>query len=482
MLIDTAIVWLRRDLRLEDNPALTFALRRCRSVVLLYVYSPSEEAPWQPGSASNWWLHHSLQAFIKSIARYNVRLLIRRGNSLETILDISNQTGAKAVFWNRLYEPTMVKRDKYVKSQLRANDIETASFNGALLKEPWEISKADGSMYRVFTPFSRQYLDDPAIRPLHPGPDNMVCGAGELTSLSVEDLKLLPAKTWYSGFADLWQPGEVGAMKQMNRFLDDALTGYDEGRNIPSIEGVSMLSAHLHFGEISPVQVWCAARFQADSERGYSSGVNLSEEKPYLKQLVWRDFAHHILFHLPQTVDQPFNEKFAGFQWESNPEFLDAWKKGRTGIPLVDAGMRQLWQTGWMHNRIRMLVASVLTKNGLVHWQEGAQWFWETLVDANLANNSMGWQWTAGCGVDAAPYFRVFSPTRQGQRFDPMGEYIRKWVPELESVPNKFIHEPWNSSDFSAKSYPGPIVDLSKSRKRALEKYRLLRTTGQAPN
>ncbi|MBX2884977.1 MAG: DNA photolyase family protein [Granulosicoccus sp.] len=478
------LVWCHRDFRLADHPALRSALAESQKVLFVYIHDPQAEGRWQAGAASNWWLHHSLLSFSASLRSIGTELIIRRGDSLTTLFDLCKETGADAVYWNRLYEPALIARDKIVKSQLQSDGVNAKSFNGALLREPWHVSKDDGTMYRVYTPFSRKYfqLPEPEI-PLD-APEQIPTGHNGIKTESVESLSLLPDIPWDTGFSPEWTPGETGAAVQLDTFIDHGVLEYGEARDWPATDGVSKLSPHLHFGEISPRQIWHAIRFHG--EHASSAGVENAAERvqPYLKQLIWRDFAHHILFHLPETTDQPFNPKFSTFRWEDNERVLKAWQRGKTGIPLVDAGMRQLWQTGWMHNRIRMLVASVLTKNGLVHWLEGARWFWDTLVDASLANNSMGWQWTAGCGVDAAPYYRIFSPARQGERFDKDGAYVRRWVPELAGVPAKYIHEPWlatpdilsSAGVTLGKEYPKPMVDLSLTRKEALERYKQIKT------
>ena len=478
----TAVIWLRRDLRLDDNPALRQATEKHDQVVLLYIFGPDEEGPWQPGAASRWWLHQSIVAFQEKLKQHKSRLIIKVGDSLRNLIDICTEVKANDVYWNRLYEPASIARDTRIKSQLAGHGIAARSFNGAILREPWEVHKDDGSMYRVYTPFSKKYLQLPEIdAPLDP-PEVLVSSAFQTNSVDVDQLFLLPKINWDTGFTDCWQPGEAGAMGLLQGFLDHALFDYAESRDIPSIEGVSRLSPHLHFGEISPRRIWHEVLFHAAKSSDEGGRDDQYQTLPYLKQLIWRDFAHHILFHLPHTTDHPFNEKFKDFQWEHDTYLVEAWQRGQTGIPLVDAGMRQLWKTGWMHNRVRMLVASFLCKNGLVHWLEGAKWFWDTLVDADLANNSMGWQWTAGCGVDAAPYFRIFNPARQGQRFDPHGEYVKKWVPELSSIPSKYIHEPWlcpgnlqsASGVIIGRDYPSPILDLSQTRAEALARFKRL--------
>ncbi len=478
-----AIVWCHRDFRLTDHPALSAAVAENKKIIFVYIHDPESEQSWQPGGAANWWLHHSLKAFSASLAKHKASLVIRYGDSLETLLKLCEETGATSVYWNRLYEPALIARDKVVKKSLSESGIEPHSFNGALLREPWTVSKDDGTMYRVYTPFSRKYFQLPEPELPLEAPAKISSGHKGIDSEPLEELGLLPSIPWDKQFDGLWQPGESGAAIQLDLFLEHGVFAYGVERDWPATDGVSKLSPHLHFGEISPRQIWHAVRFHGDhaTENGFPDATD--KTLPYLKQLIWRDFAHHILYHVPETSDHPFNPKFKNFEWDRNDAVLHAWQRGQTGIPLVDAGMRQLWQTGWMHNRIRMLVASVLTKNGLVHWHEGATWFWDTLIDASLANNSMGWQWTAGCGVDAAPYYRIFSPARQGERFDKDGAYVRRWVPELAGVPSKHIHQPWLASEevlskagvILGQNYPKPVVDLSATRKVALERYKRLR-------
>ncbi len=475
----TAVVWFRRDLRLADNPALDSALSCAEKVVLLYIHAPHEEHPWCPGAASNWWLHHSLQAMRRELKQCNADLVIRRGDSLTVLDEIRRKVGAEGVFWNTLYEPAMKRRDQQARHALRTHGLQVRCFNGTLLREPGDVLKKDGTPYRVFTPFSKCYQGLELPAPL-PAPARIRSAHGRLDSLDVSALGLLPALRWYDGLQETWQPGEEGARIRLNVLSGAFLDTYPAERDIPALEGSSMLSPHLHFGEVSPSRVWQATDVRPEPAPGV---VGNMPAWSFRRQLVWRDFAHHVLWNNPHTSDRPFNRKFEGFNWESDPALLERWKRGETGIPIVDAGMRQLWHTGWMHNRVRMIAASVLCKNGLVPWQEGARWFWDTLVDADLANNSMGWQWVAGCGADAAPYFRIFSPVRQGRRFDPQGRYVKRWVPELEMVPKSHVHDPWNmpatisgaSGILTGKDYPAPALDLSGSRHRAFERFKLLR-------
>ena len=474
---NTAIVWIRRDFRLDDNPALHQAFLAHDNLVVLYIHAPHEDGVWAAGAASDWWLHHSLTAFDQSLRKIGGKLIIRSGNSIDCLLQMITETSATDIYWNRLYEPAAVSRDTDIKKSLVSQGLKCHSFNGALLREPWEATKDDGTMYRVYTPFSNKYFKMAGITPTVEAPAKLSSVDTAIDSIAISALCLLPKISWDKGFHDHWQPGESGALQRLEQFIDDAVADYQTDRDIPSIDGISRLSPHLHFGEISPRQIWHAVNSSASAQR------QEQQVRPYLKQLIWRDFAHHLLYHLPQTPTEPFNKTFERFEWDQDDALLHKWQRGQTGIPLIDAGMRELWHTGWMHNRVRMLVASVLTKNALLHWHHGARWFWDTLVDANLANNTMGWQWTAGCGVDAAPYFRIFSPARQGARFDPQGEYVKHWVPELAKLPAKFIHEPWlapqkildQAGIALGKDYPEPMVDLSETRKQALARYKRMR-------
>ena len=478
-----AIVWLRRDLRIADNPALHHARARAERVIPLYIHAPDEEAPWQPGAASRWWLHHSLMALDTSLRELESGLVIRRGDSHRVLRELALETGAGLVCWNRLYEPASRNRDAHVQRALSDAGLQTCELRSSLLREPEEVLKDDGMPYRVYTPFSRRYLQEGLPKQPKDEPKELPPLPRDLPSLRVEDLELLSAIPWHSRFRDLWRPGESGAMAKLHHFLDQAKWAeYGQKRDLPGHDGISGLSPHLHFGEISAGQIWQAVEHAVNNFKGVSRREAAQKAWSFQRQLIWRDFAHHILYFHTQTPTEPFNCRYRPFGWEENPDLLTAWQKGETGIPLVDAGMRQLRHTGWMHNRLRMVVATVLCKHGLVHWLEGARWFWDTLVDADLANNTMGWQWTAGCGVDAAPYFRILNPVRQGKRFDPQGEYVRAWIPELASLPDRHIHEPWRAPSSVLQqagvqldiNYPRPVVNLAEGRARALERFRAL--------
>jgi deoxyribodipyrimidine photo-lyase len=460
-----ALIWLRRDLRVADNAALDAALKAGYTPIPVYIHAPDEEAPWAPGAATRWWLHHSLLALDADLRALGSALVIRVGATAQVLDLLIEQTGAEAVYWNRLYDPTLVQRDARIKEDLRARGIKAESSAGHLIAEPWEIRNGSGEPYRVFTPFWRKLrtelpLPEPVPAPMHL-PQHGVGG------VDLAALALLPRIDWDQGFHAVWAPGGEGAHEQLDHFAVNALESYAHGRDRPDRPGTSRLSPHLHFGEISPRQI--AHRLL----RGASPAQRELAE-PFLRELGWRDFGHHLLFNFPHTSEQPLQAGFAGFNWEQvHAEKLQAWQRGRTGIPIVDAGMRELWDTGWMHNRVRMIVASLLTKNLRYHWLHGARWFWDTLVDADLASNTQGWQWTAGSGADAAPYFRIFNPVTQGERFDPLGAYVRRYVPELAHLPAEHIHQPWTVG--GVRGYPKPIVDLKRSREAALSAYSAMR-------
>ena len=470
------LVWFRRDLRLDDNPALEAAAAR-GPVVPLFTWAPEEEHPWEPGAASRWWLHHSLEQFSASLAKAGVPLIIRRGPSLETLRSVVEEFGVTHVAWNRCYEPAIVARDTQIKQAILADGLEVESFNGCLLYEPLRVKTKQGNPYQVFTPFWKSLIagDEPDT-PRGP-PQQLVAakavGRQQTPSLSIESLDLLPTINWDATMRETWSPGEAGASRALAAFLKAAVHDYGHDRDRPDHLGTSRLSPHLHFGEISPRRVWHATRQAAG---GRPAAEMTGSPEVFLREIGWREFASHLLFHFPHTTDAPLRENYAKFPWARDPVGLRTWEQGQTGFPVVDAGMRQLWQTGWMHNRVRMIVASFLVKDLRVSWLAGAKWFWDTLVDADLAANTLGWQWAAGCGADAAPYFRIFNPTSQGKKFDPEGTYVRRYVPELAKLPASVIHQPEvvaasqlaTAGITLGSTYPEPLVDHAQARKDAL--------------
>ena len=477
------LIWFRRDLRLEDNPALAHALETGGKVLPVYIHAPEEEEAWAPGAAARWWLHHSLQALCDELARCGAPLVIRRGPSRTALETLVRETGAQRVVWNRLYDPAAIRRDREIKGALRAQGLQVESFNAALLMEPWTVSNRSGQPYRVFTPFWKACRALGAERQI-PGPSAPSALPGMAkppATEAVEALDLRPRIRWDTGLAATWQPGEAGARAALIHFAETALEDYDQGRDRPARAGTSRLSPHLHFGEIGPRQVMAVC---AQARERTAAGVDR-----FLSELGWREFAHHLLFHFPETCTRPLDRRFEDLPLADPREVpLEAWCQGRTGLPIVDAGMRELWHTGWMHNRVRMITASLLTKNLRASWLEGARWFWDTLVDADLAANTLGWQWTAGCGADAAPYFRIFNPVLQGERFDAAGDYVRRWVPELAPLPDRYLHRPWESPAavlraagvHLGRDYPRPVVDLAETRRAALAAFEHIKTRPKA--
>lgn len=471
--MSVALVLFRRDLRLSDNPALSAACAQHSQVLPVFVHA-DDDAVWSTGGASRWWLHHALAALEKGLHGGGAGLYLRRGELLGVLRELIAQSGASAVYWNRLYEPSTINRDTQIKSALQDDGIAVHSHNAALWCEPWQIATQQGHPYKVFTPYWRNLRAQ--LQPTEPLPAPSVPNWHELPdSLPLAALELLPRKAWVGGLEAMWQPGEAGAQELLEIFADDAIGDYAHARDLPARHGTSRLSPHLHFGEISPRQI----HFELDRRSRASDAKRRPDIEPYLRELGWREFAHHLLYHFPHTPTANFNPRFNDFSWApADKPLIERWQQGRTGIPLVDAGMRELWHTGWMHNRVRMIVGSFLTKNLRQHWQHGARWFWDTLVDADLASNTLGWQWVAGCGADAAPYFRVFNPVTQAKRFDPEGLYLRRWLPELADAPLSLLHEPWKDEALLRRSgYPAPIVDLGQSRQQALDAYAKVRSS-----
>lgn len=466
-----AIMLFRRDLRLADNTALVAASAAYTRVLPLYIYDEEEEGAWEMGAASRWWLHHSLDALQAQLRGRGASLKLRKGDTLAVLRAVIKRSGAEAVFWSRRYEPWAVARDKQVKAALREQGVAVHTYAANVWSEPWQVQTTQGDPYRVFTPYWRSARSLISLTPPWPEPADVEWVEFPV-GLPLSDFGLLPQKRWDANLAEHWHPGEQGAREALELFCDDAIFDYAEGRDIPGRRGTSRLSPHLHFGEITPRQIYHVLhqRMQRFDAR------RRPDIEPYLRELGWREFAYHLLFHYPATPTESFNPRFDDFPWAPvNKVWLKRWQQGRTGIPLVDAGMRELWHTGWMHNRARMVAASFLTKNLRQHWLHGARWFWDTLVDADLANNTLGWQWVAGCGADAAPYFRVFNPVSQAKKFDPDGVYIRRWLPELADLSNDLLHEPWKDTGVLKRTgYPAPMVDLGSSREAALHAFRTL--------
>ncbi|WP_298575386.1 deoxyribodipyrimidine photo-lyase [uncultured Luteimonas sp.] len=468
-----ALVWFRNDLRLDDQPALRAALDAGQVPVCVYIHAPEEEGAWRPGAASNAWRQRSLAALDASLRTRGSRLRIFSGPSLELLGTIAAACDAEAVYWTRRYEPAIERRDAAIKRALRAQGLHAESFNGSLLFEPWTLATRQGGPYRVFTPFWRTALADWRTTPPWSAPDELPDLEGDPDGIRLEVLRLAPPRGWDAGFWEHWTPGESGAREALEVFLDGALHGYREQRERPDRVGSSRLSPHLHFGEIAPWRI--AAALEARRSAALDADI-----EAFLRQLGWREFAHHLLHHFPDSPEHNFDRRFDAFAWaRPDQRLLDAWRSGRTGVPIVDAGMRELWRTGWMHNRVRMIVGSWLCKHMRQHWREGARWFHETLVDADLASNSLGWQWVAGTGADAAPYFRVFNPVTQARKFDPDGHYVARWLPELAPLPLPLRHAPWLDGARARQLAPGylarPVVDLAAGRQQALDAYRNLR-------
>ena len=439
------ILWFRRNLRLRDNAPLAAAVASGRPIIPVYISDAEDQ-----GGASRWWLHHSLVSLDQSLREHGGRLVFRRGEPVAILQDLVDQTGATAIYFARRYEPAARQQEQALESQLSdASDIET--FDDSLLNHPTTVLTKSGTPFKVFTPFWRSASSVGEPPAPEPAPANMTWAEHPVPSDQLADLDLLPTQSdWSGGLVEAWTPGEAGAHARLDA-LEDPVRHYAEMRDRPDIDGTSQLSPHLHFGEVSVRQVWHSLRTvqaQGQAEAGAEA---------LLRQLYWRDFSTYLLYHFPDLPHTPLRPEFAAFPWSDNAEHLSAWQQGRTGYPIVDAGMRQLWTTGWMHNRVRMIVASFLIKDLLIPWQKGAAWFLDTLVDADLANNSASWQWVAGCGTDAAPYFRIFNPTLQGEKFDPDGDYVRRWIPELDG------------------DYPSPIVDHRLARDKALAGYRQIR-------
>jgi deoxyribodipyrimidine photo-lyase len=473
---ECVLLWFRRDLRLADNPALHAAIAADLPIVPVFLWDPQDQTPPAPGAASRWWLHQSLLRLDESLGSHGSRLILRSGPAAASLARIAAESGARRIFADSLFDPGAQESEACLRTALRASGIALETFHTSLLWPPGSLRSTSGSVFQVFTPFWRACWNRRAeiAAPLPP-PRTLPAPRRWPSSLPLRELNLEPKIDWAAGLRAAWTPGESAARARLRSFSGHALADYAAERDRPDHDGVSRLSPHLHFGEIGPRQIWHALAGKPGAE-------------PFLRQLAWREFAHHLLAEHPHTLREPWNPRFRDFPWRRNRPWLAAWQRGRTGYPFVDAAMRQLWTTGWMHNRARMVAASFLVKHLLIPWQDGAAWFLDTLVDADLANNTLGWQWVAGCGFDAAPYFRIFNPVTQGEKFDPSGDYVRSWVPELRNLSSKWIHQPWMAPplDLAAAgvrlgdNYPLPIVDHAQARAAALEAFAATRTA--APN
>lgn len=447
------LVWFRQDLRLSDNPALAEALKTGAPVIPVYILDDHAAGEWALGGAARWWLHHALSDLGDSLAKRGSQLILRQGDSLQELQKLIGETGARGVFWNRRYEPYAIAQDKAIKETLTVNGIDVQSFSARLLNEPWTIQNGSGQPFRVFTPYWKaclKKLDGAVPRPL-PAPKKIPAPTKFPDGAALAKLKLLPTKPdWATGLAARWDVSEKAAQQMLQDFVEENILHYTAERDLPAKDTTSHLSPYLAHGQISPVQCWHVVHNAMAS--GTIPPMAHAQADKFLAEIGWREFAYHLLFHFPETPTRPLYSKFERFPWRKNVKDLRAWQHGMTGYPIVDAGMRQLWQTGWMHNRVRMVAASLLVKHLLLPWQEGAKWFWDTLVDADLASNTLGWQWVAGCGADAAPYFRIFNPETQAEKFDKDHLYIKEFVPE-----------------FGTNTYPEPVVEHGLARKRALE-------------
>jgi deoxyribodipyrimidine photo-lyase len=474
-----AILWFRNDLRLADNAALHAAAASNVPIAPLFILDDDAPCHWKPGGASLWWLHGSLSALADSLTSIGSRLILARGATREILPRIAEKCGASTVYCARSYEPWAIELETSLKDDLDKAGIALKRYRGALLFEPESLVTSQGKPFQVYTPFARAAFaaEDPGK--LVASPRTLQAPARWPASDKLADWALTPKQPdWAEGLREAWTPGEDAARTRLNNFLRSGAATYHERRNRPDLAGTSRLSPHLHHGEISPRQCWQRARAIAEAHPERASGI-----EAFLKELLWREFSYHMLVQNPGMPDAPVREAFAHFPWKNDAKALRSWQRGRTGYPIVDAGMRELWSTGWMHNRVRMITASFLIKHLLQPWQNGEAWFWDTLVDADLANNAASWQWVAGSGVDAAPYFRIFNPVKQAETFDPSGDYVRAWCPELAKLPAPQIHAPWEvPKEILAKAgielgqtYPQPIVDHKTARARALEAFESLR-------
>ncbi len=472
MTLKLGIHWFRQDLRLSQNPSLQALSKKVDEIIPIYIYDPKQRI----GSVSKWWLEKSLKILKDNIEKKNGKLNIFIGNPIDIIPSLILDNKIEHFYWNRLYDHYSITRDKEIKSSLKLKDIECETFNGFLLNEPWNIQNKSGTFFKVFTPYWRHCNEITRNKKFNNQNHNIRFFDTNLkNSKKLHDLNLInKTMKWTNKIHIHWMPGENNAQVQLNKFIDHKVNNYSIGRDRPDNNLTSKLSPYLHFGEISPIEVY--------NKVNSSKKINLQNKEKFLSEIGWRDFAYNLLYYYPDMIKNPIQKKFNNFPWLKDNKNLKKWQKGLTGVPIVDAGMRQLYETGWMHNRVRMIVGSFLTKNLLIHWKKGEEWFYDTLVDADTGSNSAGWQWISGCGADASPYFRVFNPILQGQKFDPKGDYVKKYIPELNNVSYKHIHNPWEMSEQDqissgckiGKDYPLPIVDLKETRNRALSAFKTI--------
>ena len=471
------LVLFRHDLRLADNRALDAAVQSRKPVVPVFILDEDSKGVRPIGGARRWWLRHSLTALARDLADKGARLLFRRGHTDAIVDALIAETGADRVVWNRRYDPAGAAIDAALKERLRGHGIVCESFNGQLLHEPTRLKTGTGGHYRVYSPFWRALMSEPPPRPPLDAPKTVRGYDGVQTCDDLASWNLLPTRLdWAGGLRAEWNPGEAGAQARLRLFLAGSIAGYSENRDRPGLASTSRLSPHLAHGEITPFQLWQAVA-EAMGE------IPAQDAEKFRKEVVWREFSYHLLFHNPDLAERNYNRDFDGFEWRPSGDLVEAWRQGRTGYPIVDAGMRELWQCGWMHNRVRMICASFLIKHLLQDWREGERWFWDTLVDADPASNAASWQWVAGSGADAAPFFRIFNPILQGEKFDGDGGYVRRFVPELAALPNRFLHEPSEApalllAEAGVKlgpTYPVPVVEHARARDRAMAAYNAMR-------
>ena len=467
---DINILWFRKDLRLMDNPALVEANLNAE-IIPIFILDDTNPEENKMGAASRVWLYHSLKSLNISMQK---KINFYSGDPVKIISELINNYNINGVYWNRCYEPWEIRRDKKIKDLLKIKKVKAKSFNGSLIREPWEVLKEDQTPYKVFTAlYKKAYLNSDIKVEVINEPTKINYSSKIFSSNTLNTLKLLPNLSWADHIIKHWQVGEKNAHLKMTEFFKKGIDDYKEGRNFPFKKNVSRLSPHIHFGEISPKQLWVKTK-------SISSNKNTEH---FVSEICWREFSYYLLYHFPNLPKDNLQKKFNNFPWKDNNYNFDSWKKGKTGYPIIDAGMRELYETGYMHNRVRMIVASFLVKNLLIHWHKGERWFWDCLFDADLANNSASWQWVAGSGADAAPYFRIFNPVTQGVKFDVDGQYTKQYVPELKDMPNKYLFSPWEAPDdvlnkanvVLGGNYPKPIIDIKESREKALYSFSLIK-------